>query len=293
MSKSCAVLIGLTFLAFSSPSLAAPLDSADTIYIDGLPCGRACQSYMAWSRAARPQEADRTPAPTEQAPPLSRAATSSGKEPKFRPNATGGRVAKKNPIKPTTLKTQPARRPEMSPASSRMVSSPVAPAPGPDLADSNEQQTSAIPPSPTEAPTSSVPSRDDNANNADPQSAAPLLEKSAALPPSSAEERIAILLVRPDIKSAADLANKVVAIDGAQSSSLDELRTAITAAGATDVQMNLSASLALLRIMNGEVPAAVVDLLPSAAAESWGGDIRGFNVLRIPLRAAIGTSDKG
>jgi hypothetical protein len=29
---------------------AAPLDSPDTVYIDGVPCNRLCQAYMAWSR---------------------------------------------------------------------------------------------------------------------------------------------------------------------------------------------------------------------------------------------------
>ena len=37
-------------LGFFGTSSAHPLDSPGTVYIDGLPCNVACQSYMAWSR---------------------------------------------------------------------------------------------------------------------------------------------------------------------------------------------------------------------------------------------------
>ncbi|HEY9453300.1 MAG TPA: hypothetical protein VIR82_11525 [Bradyrhizobium sp.] len=49
-------LLTLILSLGSSGSLHAnPLDSPGTVYIDGLPCNRACQSYMAWSRPSTAQ----------------------------------------------------------------------------------------------------------------------------------------------------------------------------------------------------------------------------------------------
>ena len=44
-------------------SQAHPLDSPDIVYIDGMPCNSACQSYMAWSR--RTLSMSGRPAPTQ------------------------------------------------------------------------------------------------------------------------------------------------------------------------------------------------------------------------------------
>ncbi|MEH2542646.1 MULTISPECIES: hypothetical protein [unclassified Bradyrhizobium] len=47
------ILPALILSLGSSGALQAnPLDSPDIVYIDGLPCNRACQSYMAWSDQA-------------------------------------------------------------------------------------------------------------------------------------------------------------------------------------------------------------------------------------------------
>ncbi len=40
----------ILFLGSSGALRANPLDSPGIVYIDGLPCNRACQAYMAWSR---------------------------------------------------------------------------------------------------------------------------------------------------------------------------------------------------------------------------------------------------
>jgi hypothetical protein len=50
MSKNWMMLTCMSFLGCAGISQAHPLDSPDTLYIDGLPCNTACQSYMAWSR---------------------------------------------------------------------------------------------------------------------------------------------------------------------------------------------------------------------------------------------------
>lgn len=44
------VLIGALSLSAIAGAQARPLDSPETVYIDGVPCNSACQSYMAWSR---------------------------------------------------------------------------------------------------------------------------------------------------------------------------------------------------------------------------------------------------
>jgi hypothetical protein len=54
MSNRIVMLSCLLLLGSMATSQAAPMDSPDVVYIDGLPCNRACQSYMAWSRNAQP-----------------------------------------------------------------------------------------------------------------------------------------------------------------------------------------------------------------------------------------------
>src|ERR1700761_6292942 len=50
---ACALSLG-SFAAVR----AHPMDSPDTIYIDGVPCNAACQSYMAWSRKTLQQNSE-------------------------------------------------------------------------------------------------------------------------------------------------------------------------------------------------------------------------------------------
>jgi hypothetical protein len=52
MSRKWTLPILILFLCSSGALQADPLDSPDVVYIDGLPCNRACQSYMAWSDQA-------------------------------------------------------------------------------------------------------------------------------------------------------------------------------------------------------------------------------------------------
>ena len=55
MSRKWTLLTLILSLGSSGTLHANPLDSPGTVYIDGLPCNRACQSYMAWSRSASAQ----------------------------------------------------------------------------------------------------------------------------------------------------------------------------------------------------------------------------------------------
>jgi hypothetical protein len=67
MSKNWMMLTGLLFLGSVGTLQAHPLDFPDLVYIDGLPCNRACQSYMAWSRQKKSSVAEQ-PAPEQPAP---------------------------------------------------------------------------------------------------------------------------------------------------------------------------------------------------------------------------------
>jgi hypothetical protein len=55
MSRKWTLLTLILFLGSSGALQANPLDSPGTVYIDGLPCNRACQAYMAWSRPGTAQ----------------------------------------------------------------------------------------------------------------------------------------------------------------------------------------------------------------------------------------------
>ena len=52
MSRKQILLTLILSLGSSGALQANPLDSPGVVYIDGLPCNRACQSYMAWSDRA-------------------------------------------------------------------------------------------------------------------------------------------------------------------------------------------------------------------------------------------------
>jgi hypothetical protein len=53
MSRHWTLLPLILFLGSTGTLQAQPLDSPDVVYIDGQPCSRACQSYMAWSYRAQ------------------------------------------------------------------------------------------------------------------------------------------------------------------------------------------------------------------------------------------------
>src|SRR6266481_563321 len=61
MSKSWMMLTCMLSLGSVGTSQAHPLDSPDIVYIDGLPCNSACQSYMAWSRQTSSMSGQRAP----------------------------------------------------------------------------------------------------------------------------------------------------------------------------------------------------------------------------------------
>jgi hypothetical protein len=141
-----------------------------------------------------------------------------------------------------------------------------------------EQVTAATP----------VPAPEQKANNTDRSRPAETVlrgdaEKTEAPAPNNTDHLVALLIARPEIKSVSDLTSKIVAIDDRHSASNDRVRTAIAAAGATEVQLSAGQTKAINRLISGEVPAAVLALVSAEAAEGF-PEVAGFKIFRIPLR---------
>jgi hypothetical protein len=99
---------------------------------------------------------------------------------------------------------------------------------------------------------------------------------------TSADALVALLMARSDIQSVSGLTGKILAIDEKYSGSSDSVRTAVVAAGAPEVQLSAGPTMALIRLVSGEVPGAIVALLSSDAAEEF-PDLAGYKIYRIPL----------
>jgi hypothetical protein len=149
--------------------------------------------------------------------------------------------------------------------------------------------TPVKPPQPAAADT--PPKQPDNATAPAPAAPPPpksvqeqvaLAAAEAAPAQANADTLVAVVLARPDIKSVADLKARNVAIDDRYSSSSTSVRTAIVAAGAPEVQLSQGQSTAINRLVNGEVPAAVVALEQPDAAERF-PEIAGYRIFHIPL----------
>jgi len=107
-------------------------------------------------------------------------------------------------------------------------------------------------------------------------------EKAASASPNNTDPLVALVMARPEIKSVCDLTGKDIAIDDRHSASNGKVRTAIAAAGATEVQLSEGQTKAVNRLFSGEVPAAVLTFVSPEAAE-WFPEITGFRIFRVPL----------
>jgi TRAP-type uncharacterized transport system substrate-binding protein len=105
---------------------------------------------------------------------------------------------------------------------------------------------------------------------------------SESAPSKEPDLRIAILMARPEIKSMSDLGGKEIAIDDKLSAPSGDLRTAMVAAGAVEVQLAESSTKAIDRVIVGEVAAAVLTLASPEAAEGF-PEVAGFRIFRVPL----------
>jgi hypothetical protein len=107
-------------------------------------------------------------------------------------------------------------------------------------------------------------------------------EKSTLAPTKKTDDLVALVMARPEIKSVADLAGKHIAVTERQSESTGFIRTAIAAHGAIEVQLSTGHIDPIDRLIGGEVPAAILALVSSEAAE-WFPDVKGFKIFRVPI----------
>ena len=288
MSKNWLMLSYMLFLLSAGTSQAHPLDSPDVVYIDGVPCNSACQSYMAWSRQTWSMAGHSA----------QRSANASAHR------ATAMQADRSKPAAPARIAKQavplpPARIAELQPAGNAAVAFEPAKAiiavspPATDAAASPKARTiqeqvaaaTALAEHVTEA--TAAPAPQQNANNSDASGRTEAVEpgdaeKTASVPPNNMDLLVALVMARPEIKSVSDLAGKSIAIEDKQSASSGSVRTAIAAAGAAEAQLSEGDGKAIDRLISGEVPAAVLTLVSPEAAE-WFPDIAGFRIFRIPL----------
>jgi hypothetical protein len=271
MSKKWILLTSVLSLGSVGTSQAHPLDSPDIIYMDGLPCNSACQSYMAWSRQTLSMSGQPGPRqlPQRSANAVVRRATGVGGE-RSKP-AAHARIAK-----------------HAVPIPREMPRAKVAALQPPDNAAANSDappdNAGAAASSSTRTIQEQVAAATALAEHVTAVTAVPAPEPSNAgiSSPNKIDNLVALLMARPDIRSISALTGKDIAIDHRQSASNDIVRTAIAAAGASEVLLSDGQTRAVDRLITGEVPAAVVTLVSPEAAE-WFPDIAGFKIFRIPL----------
>jgi hypothetical protein len=297
MSKRWISLSAVLLLASARALQAHPLDSPDIVYIEGLPCNSACQSYMAWSRQMT--SASRQPASGQ----VAKRSTN----PAARHTMAGG-AERLKPTVPIPIARQavaiPRATPDtaiaaVQPADRSVPKSDTPPAKIPDLPavqiapttsatrTIQEQVAAATALAEKATAAASVPAVEQKPDNLASSDHAEAIQsddagKTSSAAPGNTEDLIALLIAGPDIKSVPDLADKNIAIEDRQSAFSASVRTAIATAGAAQIQLSESHGRAIDRVVSGEVPAAVVALVSREAAE-WFPDIKGFKVFRIPL----------
>jgi hypothetical protein len=106
--------------------------------------------------------------------------------------------------------------------------------------------------------------------------------EAAAASPNDTDLRVVLVMARPEIRSVTDLASKIIAIDDAQSASNGNVRAAIVAAGAAEVQLSDGQTKAIDRLIRGAVPAAVLALVSPEAALRF-PDFEGFKIFQVLL----------
>ena len=262
MRKRSVMLTCMLLLGSVGTSEAGPRDAPDIVYIDGLPCNSLCQSYMAWSRKASSMSVQAALAP--RSPKAHRATAMRGEASK---SATRARTAKQ--AAPNSNEMRQAQI-----ADSRPLSNDAA------VSNSRTIQERATAATAAEGP-------GQNAKGADHSSYAEAVspgvaEKAASASPDNRDHLVAILVARPEIKSVSDLTHKNIAVDDRQSASDANLRTAIAAAGAGEVQLSKGQTKAINRLISGEVSAAVLTSIYPEAAD-WLPEFAGFTIFRIPL----------
>jgi hypothetical protein len=278
----------LLLIGCSGVSQAHPLDAPGTVYIDGLPCNTACQSYMRWSRQytsliTAPAQINRRSsyaipgaAATHQKTKRVLQARVSGQRvplppPKIAQHPSVGTVSASEVERadvPASLSTVGVAAAARSKTIQEQVAAATAFAEQVTTAAAVESAAHDV-----EMPKTST--GPEGAHSAD-------TEKSTLPPPKKTDDLVALVMARPEIKTVADLAGKDIAVTERQSESTGLIRTAIAAQGAIQVQLSPGHIDPIDRLIGGEVPAAILALVSSEAAE-WFPGVKGFKIYRVPI----------
>jgi hypothetical protein len=250
-------------------------------YIDGLPCNSLCLSYMHWSHELLSTRTRRA--------------------------AAQARVAKASPVVSNSSQVPRARIADLQPAANAAA---VSEKTATDIADprrkavsgagSNartiQEQVTAATAAAMQVMGTAVVAPEQKASHTGAS------DHPEAVPPADARKSIndgdlliVLVMARPEIRSVSDLASKTIAIDDAQSASSDNVRAAIVAAGATEIELSDGQTKAIDRLVSGVVPAAVLAVVSPEAALRF-PDIKGFRIFQVlllprSLKAAVGTPE--
>jgi hypothetical protein len=317
MLRKTMMLTCVLVLSCSGASNAKPLDSPGLVYIDGLPCNRLCRSYLAWSHhlssmpargrpfaivrpgigmrgeaskhASRARIAKAKPvAPNSRQVPRARVA---GLQP-------AGHAAAK-PVAPKSNRAPQARIADLQPAANAATASdntatkPADPHPtagsaaGSNAKTIQEQVTAATAAAVQMMAAKAIPAAERKANHTGasdhPEAVLPAdAHKAAAASANDTDVLVVLVMARPEIRSVSDLASKTIAIDEAQAVSNGNVRAAIVAAGAAEVQLSDDQTKAVDRLISGAVPAAVLAVVSPDAALRF-PDIEGFKIFQVLL----------
>jgi hypothetical protein len=106
-------------------------------------------------------------------------------------------------------------------------------------------------------------------------------EKKASASPNTGELSVAIVVAGPEVKSVADLAGKIIAIDDRHLNLHTGIQAAFVVAGATDSLLTTSETKAAAdRLLSGKASAAVLTLV---YPETGFSAIEGYSVFRVSL----------
>ena len=263
---ACIVVLGS-----AGTSMARPMDEPGTVYIGGSPCNRICRSYIAWSRKVSSELALRFPKV------FSRHATA-------RHAHVAKHVAPKPNKKPQAkiADVQPAASLAAGPETTRASIADPRPidavAVGSSTRATQEQVLAATAVAELLTTATTDPVREQKANNSTPTDS----EGTATRSSNNTDLLVALLIAGPEIKSVSDLTSKTIAMDNKHAASNDKIRAAIVAAGANEAQLSDGETKATDRVISGDVPAAVLALVSSEAADGF-PEIAGFKIFRIPL----------
>jgi hypothetical protein len=272
MPKKWTLLALILSFGFTGVLQAEPLDSPDIVHIDGKPCNRACQSYMDWSYRALSarHHGSRIAVPAE--------VEADRVEPVAGPRAAGRAAPVSRPVPNAGKAAANGRTTGNKASNSKKVAASKAVPPTPRKAIPAVATAIALPP----------PSTLDIAARPAPAPATMKASESGNTVSTSSDDLdnlVALVLARPEINSLSDLNNKNIAITEKQSASSGRVSAALMAAGAAEVRFSEVKTSAIERLIDGEVPAAVV-LAPRDVANLF-PELAGFRTFRVPLKARL------